>query len=101
MDATAADHCLKRCAVVRRPQHRAMSLPAPFDTGLLDITDYRFMEEVADDSWGASSSEEALGPDCTGIVLHHLFGGVENDQVESSSSSHAMLCDPHSGFACC
>jgi hypothetical protein len=59
-----------------------MSLPAPFEQGFLDITDYRFMEEIEEDS--RSAGYKPLGPECTGIVLHSLFGGVEQVSPQSN-----------------
>lgn len=64
-------------AAMQKPQVKTPSLPAPFDQGFLDITDYRFMSDVDEDSPAAD-----LGPACTGIVLHSLFGGA--DQVPLS-----------------
>lgn len=60
-----------------------MSLPTPFESGFLDITDYRFMEEVETDGellQDLSPPQTDLGPDCTGIVLHRLFGGADSDK---------------------
>ncbi len=71
-----------------------MSLPAPFEQGFLDITDYRFMEEVEEDSHAADcagNTAAALGPECTGIVLHSLFGGA--DQVIQSSNHVVRAVD--------
>lgn len=63
-------------AAMQRSQSRPSSLPTPYEEGFLDITDYRFMEEVED------PYNDQLGPECTGIVLHSLFGGA--DQVLSA-----------------
>lgn len=73
---------LSACAALQRPQLDAMSLPAPFEQGFLDITGYRFMEEFAEDS--RSAGDKPLGPECTGIVLHSLFGGAEQVSPQSN-----------------
>ncbi|EIE27492.1 zf-DNL-domain-containing protein [Coccomyxa subellipsoidea C-169] len=70
---------------LQRPQLGGVSLPAPFEQGFLDITDYRFMEEVEEDSHAADcagNTAAALGPECTGIVLHSLFGGADQEDAQ-------------------
>ncbi|BDA48650.1 probable mitochondrial protein import protein ZIM17 at C-terminar half [Coccomyxa sp. Obi] len=61
---------------MQRPQRRPSSLPTPYEEGFLDITDYRFMEEVED------PDSDELGPECTGIVLHSLFGGADQEEPQ-------------------
>lgn len=76
---------------MQRPQRRPTSLPTPYEEAFLDITDYRFMEEVED------PDNDELGPECTGIVLHSLFGGA--DQV--LSALYTLCFDKaHEKFVC-
>ena len=64
---------------------------APMD--FLDITDYDLVEEEdaeAGSTPGVPSAGEQLTPECTGIVVHSLFGGQQQgDEVGASWQERA------------
>ena len=71
---------------------------APMD--FLDITDYDLLEEVVEDEAVVGSKLEVpnagqqLTPECTGIVVHSLFGGQQQgDEVRvcwSEGACHVL-----------